>query len=780
MSQELLGYMYTDGFNHLGYLGSTSHVVLNEMMALQLDIQRYPDAWEVIYQMSGYHKPQTPWPARKHDFMFYVLIAFSSPSLFLAFLRRNHNMLKPQYQTNPLVYAAYFGKAQHAEMLLSRGAKVNEKGLVVDASRLALPLEIAVGRRHDTLVTLLLSAGSMVPKRLFPLSTYYYKFPVRTVRKLLETDQFVEWALEPGNKLPSPLRILEQRPPLEYEADIIFIIRRLVQVGVDHTELDSTQSTALYFAILGGYQATVVYLLLIGTPLPPDFISVVSRLTSSERIPMLRLIVKAGADVCGDNTTLHLAINLFRDDCLEVVKVLVGAGCKPFVRNAAGKTPLQLALEKGNSPVAGYLLSQGTPPSGGLLDVVKSRCPTAWRLEALRALVNGGIDMHGITQHEDSLLMSLERRQGLEMAMLPSADHDPSGCDSSGKTLPDLVMGHGSPLLVEYLLSTGRSPPPDTLFTILRSDLPSAWKSLIIYSLLGKGADVRGLSVDGNTLLYAAVLSLEDLYGLDVVKLLVDAGCDPFWCTADGKMALHIALDRNFPLIADYLLSTGRPLPPDALFAILHSTLSVDWRAQAIHSLVGKGADVHGLSANGYTLLYAAVLSLDDLYGLDMVKLLVSAGCDPLWCTADGKTPLHIALDRKFPRLADYLLSSGRPLPHDAMFAILQSSLSADWRAQAIRALVGKGVDVRGLSADGNNLLYVAVLSLNSDDRHGLDMVKLLVDAGCDPFWCTADGKTPLHIALDRGFPRLADYLLSTERPLPPDALFVILSSALS
>ena len=206
----------------------------------------------------------------------------------------------------------------------------------------------------------------------------------------------------------------------------------------------------------------------------------------------------------------------------------------------------------------------------------------------------------------------------------------------------------------------------------------------------------------------------------------------------------------------------------------------MDWRAQAIHSLVGKGADVHGLSANGYTLLYAAVLSLDDLYGLDMVKLLVSAGCDPLWCTADGKTPLHIALDRKFPRLADYLLSSGRPLPHDAMFAILQSSLSADWRAQAIRALVGKGVDVRGLSADGNNLLYVAVLSLNSDDRHGLDMVKLLVGAGCDPFWCTADGKTPLHIALDRRFPRLADYLLSTERPLPPDALFAILRSTLS
>ena len=756
VSQELLSYVFADGFNHLAYLGSANHVVLNDMMALQLDIQRHSDAWEVIHQMSCHHKPPIPWPARNHDFMHYVLIAFSSTSLFLAFLRRGSNVLEPRDQTNPLVYAAHFGKAQHAQMLLSRGANVNERGLIVDASRQALPLEIAVGRRHDALVDILLSAGSMVPKRLFALSTYYFKFPVHVVRRLLETDQFVEWAAEPGNKLASPLRILERRPSLVYEADTLSIIRRLVQVGVDPTEHDSAQRTTLYFAILGGYQAIAGYLLLAGAPFSPDFISVVSRTTPSKRIPVLRSIVEAGADiharVAGGDTTLHLAIRFFQDDCLEAVKILVDAGCNPFARNAADKTSLHLALEKGFLSVADYLLSQGTPPLDALLAVVESECPSTWRLEALRALVNRGVDINALLPRE---MVSLETGYA----------------NTSGETPLDLVMDHNSSFR-DHLLSTGRCPP-DALFAVLRSDLPTSWKTLTICSLVGRGADLRGLSADENILLYATVLALDKHQGLDMVKLLVGAGWDPFSRSVDGKTLFHIALDRNLLEIVHYLLSTGKPLPPDALFAILHSALPADWRAQTIRSLVGKGADVCGLSADGNTLLHATVLSLDSSQALDVTKFLVGAGCDPFSRNADSKTPLHIALDRKLPGIADYLVSTGKPLPPDAPFAILHSALPADWRAQTIRSLVGKGVDMCGLSADGNTLLHATVLSL--DSSWALDVTNLLVGAGCDPSVCNRQGKKALHIAVEKGLVSVMEYILSLDESLPDD----ILSSAL-
>ncbi|KAF8439131.1 ankyrin repeat-containing domain protein [Boletus edulis BED1] len=768
-SQKLLNYVLSEGFNHLAYLGSANHVVLEDMVALQLDILRYPDAWEAICRMKRDHKTPIPWPARKHDFMFYILVAFSSASLFLAFLRRSCGVLKPQHQTNPLVYAAHFGKVQHAEMLLSHGAKVNERGLVIDASRQALPLEVAVGRRRDIVVNLLLSAGSMVPKRLFALSTYYYKFPVRIVRMLLETDEFVEWAME-GNTLPSSLRILEQRLPLAYENDIMFILRRLLQAGVTHTEQDSVRSTVLHSAILGGYRVIVAYLLQIGTLFLPDFISVISRIAPLQRIPMLRSIVEAGVDVhthvAGGDTMLHLAVTFFQEDCLAAVKILVGAGAKPFMRNTAGKTPLHLALEKGKTSVADYMLSRGTPPSDVLLAVVESRCPVTWRLDTLRVLANDEADT---SHNNDALLyremMFLENHESLEMAKLSS---------TCGETLLDLGMDH-NPSLADYLFSTGR--PPLDAFAVLRSNLSTSWKALIICSLVGKGVDVCGLSAGGNTLLHAAVFALDEHQGLDVVKILIGAGCDPFRCSADGKTPLHVALDRNFPLIANYLLSVEKPLPPDALFAILYSTLPASWRARTVTSLVGKGVDVCGLSADGNTLLHATLLTLDEPWGLDVAKRLVDAGCDPVQYTANGKAPLHIALDRSFLLIADYLLSIGRPLPPDAPFAILHSALPADWKALQITSLIVHGVDACKISADGNTLLYTTVLTL--DELEGLDVAKLLVDVGCDPFLCSADGKTPLHVALDRGFPLIASYLLSISPLLPPDAPFAILHSPL-
>ncbi|KAF8549430.1 ankyrin [Imleria badia] len=790
MSLELLGYVFTDGFNHLAHLGSANRVVLNDMMALQMDIQRYPDAWEMIYQMSRDRKPPTPWPAEKHDFMFYVLIAFSSSSLFLAFLRRCHNVLKLRYQTNPLIYAAHFGKAHHAEMLLSRGAKVNERGLVIDASCQALPLEIAVARRNDSLVDLFLSAGSMVPKRLFTLSTYYNKFPVRIVRMLLETDQFVEWAVDPGNKLPSPLRILEQGPALAYEADIVFIIRKLVQVGVDHAEQDAAQRTALDFAILGGYRAVTVYLMLIGTPLgSSNFTSSARRITPSERASMVRLIVYAGVNVrvCGTgDTTLHLVIKfLEQEECLEAAKILVCAGCKPFVYNQARKTPLHLALEQEYSSVADYLLSQQRPASPDALSaVVESGCPTTWIMDTIRALINGGADIHGVTAYGDGLLhravMLLDENLGLEMAkLLVDAGCSPFEHSVQGKTPLHFALDRKSPLLADYLLSTAKLlPTPDDLFSILRSAFPAVWRAQTTGSLVGQGASASGLLADGSTLLHASVLSLNETDVMEVARLLVGAGCDPFKRNVQGKTAFDLVLDRKYSLLADYLLATAKLPPPDTLFAILRSAFPTVWRVQSIRSLVGKGVDVCGLSADGHTLLHATILIFDEGQALDVAQLLVSAGCDPFKSNAQGKTSLDLALDLYSSLLADYLLSTAKLTPPDALLSILRSALPAVWRAHTICSLIEQGADASRLSTDGNTLLHTTVLSL--DDLHGLGVAKLLVGAGYDPFKYNMQGRTPLHIALDRNLFLLADYLsLSTGRSPPPDVLFAILRSEL-
>ena len=786
VSQELLGYVFTDAFNHLAYLGPANRVVLKDMVTLQSDIERYPAVWEKIRRMSLRYKLPVPWPASQHDFMLYVLTAFASDSLLHAFLGPVRRTMKPKYRTNPLVYAAHFGKPQHAHLLLSRGAKVNERGLVIDTSRQELPLEVAISRQHDAMVDLLLSTGSVVPQRLFHLTTNH-NFPIRITRRLLQTDEFMEWAVEPGNKLPSPLGLLERRPPLVYQRDIIVMIRRLVQVGLDPAAGNSAQKTALHLTITGGYEAVLVYLLLLGTPVPGDLTSTISRMAPSERASIVRLIVYTGVDVlvCGTgDTTLHLVVRfLEQDECMEATKVLVGAGCKPFEYNQARKTPLHLALEQRYYSVADYLLSLQRPASPDALSaVVESGCPMTRIIRIIRTLMDGGANIHGVTTYGDGLLhravMLYDERQGLEMAkFLLDAGCDPFRHNANDETPLQITFIRKSPLLADCLLSTGRPLPPGTLFTILRSDLPVAWKVLTIRSLVANGADVCGLSADGSTLLHATVLAFDESHGLDVTKLLLSAGCDVFRRTVDGKTPFHMALDHNFPLIAEYLLLAKKPLPPGALFAILRSALPAYWRVQTICSLVGQGVTASELSSDGSTLLHASVLSLDEGQTMEVAKLLVNAGCEPFRRNVRRKTSFDLALDRNFSFLADFLLSTVALPPPDTLFAILCSGLPAVWRAQTVSFLVGKGVDTRALSANGNTLLHAAVLALY--ESQAMDMAKLLVAAGCDPYKRNVQGNSAFDLVLDRKSSLLADYLLSTAKPIPSDALFSILRSAL-
>ncbi|KAF8546796.1 ankyrin [Imleria badia] len=757
MSQDLLGYVFTDGFNHLAYLGTANRVVLKDMMILHSDIERYSAAWEKIRRMSLRYRLPVPWPAPEHDFMLYVLTAFASDSLLHAFLGPTRRVLKHKYRTNPLVYAAHFGRPQHAKLLLSHGAKVNERGLVIDTSRQELPLEVAVSRQHDAMVDLLLSTGSVVLKRLFSLTTNH-NFPIRIARRLLETDEFMECAVESGNRLPSPLGLLERCLPLMYERDIIVMIRRLVQVGLDPAARNSAQKTALHLAITGGYEAVVVYLLLIGTPLPGDFMSAVSRATSSERIAMLRMIVDAGADVhVGEDSALHLAMmTLEQDECLEAVKILVGAGCKPFVCKSA-TTPFHLALERKYLSVADYLLLQHTPaPLGVLLSlppdalsaILYSALPASWRAQKICSLVRKGADVRGLSADENTLLhdtvLTLDEHHGLDVVkLLVSAGCDPFGCTVDVKTPLHIVLDHNFPLITNYLLSFGRHLPPDALFAILCSPLPMV-----------------------------CVLSLDEDQAMEVAKFLVGTGCNPFKHNAQGKTSLDLALDRKFYLLADFLLSTVKLHPPDTPFSILHSTLPTVWKAQKICSVIYQGTDVSRLSADGNSLLHATVLSLDDLHGLDVAQLLVDAGCNPFKCNVEGKTPFDLALHRKSTLLAAYLLSTVNLPPPNTPFSILHSALPAIWRAQTVCFLVENGADVHGCSDDGNTL-HTTVLSL--DETQALMVAKILVGSGCDPSARNKWGETALHIAARKGCISVVEDMLSLDQSLPDDILFSVL-----
>ena len=223
-SRPLLKYVLSDGFGHLAHLGSGNAGILKDMETLQMVIVRYAWEWDRLCKLVLSVRPGIPWPGSEHGFTMYILIAFASDGLFHMFL--NRSVFAPREGTNPLVYAAHFGKTDHARALILRGANVDCQGLLVDTSAVgdsdtddidadesdtddsnsdtpnadssdkhkAMPVEVAVDHWHGKMLDLLLAHRSTIPDELLTrvLSVHPHQFPLYIIRRLIQTAEFVK------------------------------------------------------------------------------------------------------------------------------------------------------------------------------------------------------------------------------------------------------------------------------------------------------------------------------------------------------------------------------------------------------------------------------------------------------------------------------------------------------------------------------------------------------------------------------------------------------------
>ena len=143
--------------------------------------------------------PYPLWPSSRHDFELYILIAYSSAELLQSFLS-SRRLFKPRSGTNPLVYAADLRKTGHAMVLLAFGADVNMGGLAIDDSHRTLPLAVSIDRSEDVLVGELLQRGCPVSSKLLATTVCLPWCSARVLVKLMQTDEFVEWAHEIGDE----------------------------------------------------------------------------------------------------------------------------------------------------------------------------------------------------------------------------------------------------------------------------------------------------------------------------------------------------------------------------------------------------------------------------------------------------------------------------------------------------------------------------------------------------------------------------------------------------
>lgn len=278
----------------------------------------------------------------------------------------------------------------------------------------------------------------------------------------------------------------------------------------------------------------------------------------------------------------------------------------------------------------------------------------------------------------------------------------------------------------------------------------------IVSFLLEKGANTNILNRDGMTPLQLAC----QIDNCEAVSLLLERGTKLDPRSANGETAVHIAANSGNWVAFDLLITGGADInvwdgEGDSLLHIQAqraSTVSI-----AAH-LLEKDANIEACNSKGYTPLQYAALSGNKT----MFLFLVAEGANMDVRTPKGETLLHIIpplnqdcldilavlLSLKFD--VNAVTSSGLTPLHNLITNHMGGSdITCDQTVEYISLLLSHGADVNAelLSRYACTPLHLAVAS--NIPRESL--VSFLIKNGASLDAKTTDGKTPLHMAAERG-----------------------------
>ena len=256
--------------------------------------------------------------------------------------------------------------------------------------------------------------------------------------------------------------------------------------------------------------------------------------------------------------------------------------------------------------------------------------------------------------------------------------------------------------------------------------------------LLGAGADPNLARSSGVTPLMTAARVGQ----VEVVRSLLRAGADPTAAEKTrGQTALMWAIAENQPQVAAVLLETGggaavrtangfTPL----LFAAQQGNVDV------ARMLLAAGADVDEAAPDGIggdtnaralfkegTEASVLLVAIDSGHA-EMAHFLIARGADPDHAGA-GRTPLHAAVQREMP---------------DVVRALLDAGADPDARLERTLPLISRRITQdNGLTPTTTGSTPFLLAASFGD----VESMRVLVEAGADPFLTTDDNTTALMVA---------------------------------
>jgi len=466
---------------------------------------------------------------------------------------------------------------------------------------------------------------------------------------------------------------------------------------------------------------------------------------------IMKFLVEKGANINSENpakeTLLHLAV---LDNDLLTVKYLVEKKIALERKGSQGKTALLIAVEKGYTKIADFLLQNGsaadaTDYSGK--NIMHILAAGKYNGKTITAFSTYGIninkkDSSGLTP----LMAAISGKRWENVQPLIEAGADFKFTDSAGKTLLVMAIDTKNPSLASFLI--------------------------------GKGIDVKKKDTSGKTaLLYAAGLKGKEWD--KILTQIIQGGGNVNETDSSGSSAAGAAIDSwnssGFSTLLDNGLNVNikeHGTDPIVLYAYKKNVKS------AFTELVKRGADISLKDGEGNSMLHLTAEKDDRLF----YKTLAAANpeLDLNIKNAAGKTPLFVAVEKGKLLFAKMLLDQkdkidlsardgqGMSLLHYlastkgglSLLSILevtpQQVSERDLAGRTPLALavhanltdianffIKNGADPKGEDWQGSKLVITAY-------EQSKAMMNLLLENGADPGAVNPDGKTLFYLSIEK------------------------------
>ena len=432
-----------------------------------------------------------------------------------------------------------------------------------------------------------------------------------------------------------------------------------------------------------------------------------------------------------------------------VVAALFLAGVTGVVA-AAVDFPLLDAVRAGDTERARALIADGVDVDSSDGDGTTALHWAALNddVETAGALLAAGARIEAANRFDATpLALAAENGSAAFIELLLDAGADPDAATPEGETALMTVSRTGRADAVRLLLGRGADPNRAEGW---RGQTALMWASAennlaAAEALLAGGADVHARSTGGfSPLMFAVRAGYRDM-----TRLLVEAGASPEETLFDGTSALVLATKNGHYDLGAYLLGAGAdPNADDQGWTALHE---IKWTRRPnlgfnnpppivtgsmtdldfIRKLAEHGADLDARMAKEPNNRYRNVLNrigstpfllAAKAADVEMMRLLVELGADPLLPNEDGTTPLMVAAGV-------------------GIWAVGESPGTNEEALEAVEYALDLGGDVTTIDDNGDTALHGAII------RGSEPLVRFLLDQGADIEATNEKGWTPYRIA---------------------------------